>query len=659
MKTLIAVLIAAGMAHGQTLMPLPAKAEFGAGRLPITAAFSVSTTGVDDPRVKAVAIRLVARLVRQTGMPLDPGASSHSPTLTLHCEHRGEAVQKLGEDESYRLEITAAQARISAANALGVLRGVETFLQLVSADGEGFSVPAGVIEDHPRFAWRGLLIDVSRHWMPLDVIYRNLDAMAAVKLNVLHWHLSDDQGFRVESKRYPKLHELGSDGHYYTQDQVREVIAYARERGTRVVPEFDMPAHSTSWLVGYPELAAAPGPYEIGRHWGVFTPVLDPSKEIVYTFLDGFIGEMARLFPDEYFHIGGDEVNGKQWTASAQLTTFKQRHDLKDNHALQAYFNRRIQAIVAKHGKRMEGWDEILDPDLPKNIVIQSWRGSKSLAEAVKLGYQGILSSGYYLDLMQPASEHYAVDPLDQESANLTVAEQARILGGEACMWAEYVTPENIDSRLWPRAGAVAERLWSPGDARDASSMYARLETLSRRLEWLGLQHRQSYRTMLERLAGDSPVQPLEILAEAVEPVKRYARARSAKYTQQTPLNHLVDAVPPESAKAREFSALVDAANHAELRARLIAWRDNDAKLQPMLNRSFLLKELVPLSADLATLAATGLRALDYLDQHQRAPEQWVKEQKAFIENAKKPRAALLLIIAPSIEKLVNATAAR
>jgi len=242
--------------------------------------------------------------------------------------------------------------------------------------------------------------------------------MAAVKLNVFHWHLTDDQGFRIESKRFPKLHQLGSDGLYYTQKQIREVLDYARERGIRVVPEFDIPAHTSSWLVGYPLLASGPGSHEIGRHWGVYDPVMNPARESTYQFLDAFIGEMAALFPDEYFHIGGDEVNPKQWTHNPRIQAFARRHGLKNANELQAYFNKRIQAIVAKHGKRMEGWDEILNPDLPKSIVIQSWRGPKSLAEAARLGYTGLLSSNYYLDLMKPASFHYAVDPLGNEASS-------------------------------------------------------------------------------------------------------------------------------------------------------------------------------------------------------------------------------------------------
>jgi hexosaminidase len=226
------------------------------------------------------------------------------------------------------------------------------------------------IQDRPRFRWRGLLIDSARHFQPLDVIRRNLDAMAAVKLNVLHWHLSDNQGFRIESKRYPKLHGLGSDGHYYTQDEVRGVIAYAQARGIRVVPEFDMPGHGTSWLVGHPELGSAPGPYAIERKPGVMDPTLDPTREEVYRFLDRFLGEMAALFPDAYLHIGGDENEGKHWAANPRIQAFMQRaHGLQDKHALQAYFNRRPAEDRAAARQAHDG----LGRDLPARTCRRTW----------------------------------------------------------------------------------------------------------------------------------------------------------------------------------------------------------------------------------------------------------------------------------------------
>ena len=367
--------------------------------------------------------------------------------------------------------------------------------------------------------------------MPIEVVKRNLDGMAAVKLNVFHWHLSDDQGFRVESKLFPKLQVFGSDGLYYTQEQIRDVIAYAGDRGIRVVPEFDIPGHTTSWLVGYPELASAPGPYKIERNWGVFDATMDPTRESTYQFLDAFIAEMAALFPDPFFHIGGDEVTGKQWKNSPRIRAFMRKNHLKGTEELQAYFNRRLQKVVAKHGKRMEGWDEILDPDLPKDIVIQSWRGQKSLAEAARHGFSSILSAGYYLDHMEPASTLDAVDPLDGAAASLSEEERARIIGGEIAMWGEFVSPENVASRIWPRAAAVAERLWSPQEVKDVSSMYRRLDQV--------ITHQSSYLPMLERLAAGGSLEPLKTLADVVEPATFGQRIRTHKIHPTDPAESL------------------------------------------------------------------------------------------------------------------------
>jgi hexosaminidase len=342
------------------------------------------------------------------------------------------------------------------------------------------------------------LIDVCRHWIPLEVVKRNIDGMAALKLNVLHLHLTEYQGFRIESKKYPRLHELGSDGLYYTQEEAREIVAYARARGIRIVPEFDMPGHATSWFVGYPELASAPGAYKIERKWGVFDPAIDPTRAEVYEFIDNFIGEMAEIFPDAYMHIGGDEVSGKHWKNNPQIQAFMREKNLTDTRALQAYFNQRLSKILEKHGKRMIGWDEVLHPDLPQTTVVQSWRGQKSLAEAAKKGYSGILSSGYYLDHLLTAERHYMVDPLNANNG-LSEQEAARILGGEACMWGEEVDAENIDSRIWTRLPAIAERLWSPRNVTDVRDMYRRLDAVSLRLEELGLSHRSACGETLEQ----------------------------------------------------------------------------------------------------------------------------------------------------------------
>jgi hexosaminidase len=656
----IAVGAPSACAETYNLMPLPAKVEPGSGRLVIDGRFRVALEGYREPRIEAAAARLIERLAQQTGIPLREGLETEGgkATLVLHCDHAGEQVQSVREDESYELEVTQQQARLTAPTPVGLMRGIETFLQLVELDAQGFGAPAVRITDHPRFPWRGLMIDVCRHWMPADVIKRNIDAMAAVKLNVLHLHLSDDQGFRIESKRFPRLQDLGSDGHYFTQAQMAELIAYARGRGIRVVPEFDMPGHSTSWFVGYPEFASGPGPFHIERKWGIFDPTLDPTRDETYTFLDGLIGEMAALFPDEYFHIGGDEVNGAEWNQNARIVSFKKAQGMKDNTDLQTYFNRRLMPIVQKHGKKMIGWDEIFHPDLPKDIVVQSWRGPESLVQTARLGYMSILSSGYYLDHALAPADYYQVDPLAGAAAGLTAEQASHILGGEACMWSEFVTPENIDSRIWPSAAAIAERFWSPQDVKDLDSMYSRLEVVSRELDGVGVTRDSSYTEMLARLAGERSPETLKTLADVVEPVKAYAREGSRDYTSLTPYNRLVDAARPESEKARIFAAQVDhlIANKDAVRKQLILWRDSRGELLPILQHSALLEEDLPLAEDLSAVAKAGLEALDYLDSGKPAPQAWVDQQTVLLDLAAKPHAEVTLMIVGPVRNIMKAS---
>ncbi|HXJ13093.1 MAG TPA: family 20 glycosylhydrolase, partial [Candidatus Limnocylindrales bacterium] len=583
------------------LMPWPTSVQNGTGALKIDASFGVAFTGYNEARLDRAGQRFLLQLQRQTGLLISgKTVEPAKATLVVHTDHASKDVQELGEDEAYVLEVTPAGAKLNAANPLGVLRGLQTLLQLVDVSPDGFAAPAVSIKDQPRFGWRGLLIDSSRHFTPMEVLKRNLDGMEAVKMNVFHWHISDNQGFRAESKKLPKLHGLGSGGAYYTQNEIRELIAYARDRGIRVVAEFDMPGHSSSWFVGYPEIASTPGPFKIEEEWGVMDPAMDPTNEKTYKLLDVFIGEMTKLFPDHYFHIGGDEVNGKAWDANPKVQEFKKAHNYKTNDELQTYFSQRVQKLVNKHGKAAVGWDEIFVPGAPKDIVIHSWRGSKALAAAAKEGYQGILSNGYYIDLMWSAARHYTVDPLSGEAADLTPDQKKLVLGGEATMWSEYVNWENIDNRIWPRTAAIAERYWSPQSVTDVNSMYARLDVISERLEWVGLTHRSQPRKMLQRIAGPATPQEfaaLKALADVVEPVKDYTRGETTSYTAitTTPLNHIVDAVPPESDVARRFdekvSAFVggscrDANVAAQLRAQLTKWRENDAALQSLAQRS-------------------------------------------------------------------------
>lgn len=621
MRIAILFMCAAVLAAEPALMPAPVKVQAMPGNFPIDANLVVETTGGANARLAPAVKAFLSRLARETGVLYAPQvpAPADAHRLIVECAG-GAAYPVLGEDESYTLDVSAAEIRVHAATADGAIHALATLAQWIQPGPEGFAAAGVHIEDRPRFPWRGLMLDVCRHWMPVDVIHRNLDAMAAVKLNVLHWHLSEDQGFRVESKRYPRLHELGSNGDYYTQDQIREIVDYARDRGIRVVPEFDVPGHSGAWFPGHPELAAAPGPFTMGGRGGVSE--MDPTKDTTYAVLDGFIGEMAQLFPDPYYHIGGDEVNPRAWNQSATIQAFAKEHGLKDAKEIQVYFNQRLLKIVQKYGKTMVGWDEILVPGLPTDAVIQSWRGQKSLSEAAAKGYRGILSWGYYLDHLSTAAFHYGVDPLGGPDAAALTPEQAqRIMGGEACMWAELVGPETVDSRVWPRTAAIAERLWSPGTVTDADSMYTRLEPVSRNLEFTGVMHRAYYLSSVDRIAGGQPVAPVRVLADAVE-AYGLNLGRLGRPTGAMPLNRFVDACQPESElvlslerATRRFLAdrSADAADKATLRRQFEIWTANDAQFQAIAVNNKLLAEVAPISKDLGALGEAGIQLLDYL----------------------------------------------
>ena len=670
---LILILTATGAISAQdlqtarrNLMPVPANVSWKSGRLPVNKSFTVAVKGQTDERLRNYIFRVMRRLEGRTVLEMsrvlsnDPGAAQ----LLIETQSTGNAIPKLGDDESYALEISDRQAKITAPTTVGAMRGLETFLQLLEGDKDGFYFPAVSINDKPRFVWRGLMIDSARHFQPMEVLKRNLDAMAAVKLNVLHWHLTEDQGFRVETKKFPELHEKGSDGLFYTQEQIREIIRYAADRGIRVMPEFDMPGHATAWLVSHPKIGSgAPGvTYTIERNPGIFDPTLDPTNEKTYELLEVFFKEMSALFPDAYMHIGGDENEGKQWDANQKIQAFKKEKNIKDNHELQTYFNKRILKFLQKNGKTMMGWDEIFQPDLPKDVVIHSWRGQKALAEAAKQGFQGVLSNGYYIDLMFPASQHYAVDPIPADTA-LTAEEQKRILGGEATMWSEWVSPETIDSRIWTRTAAIAERFWSPREVNQTEDMYRRLAVIDEQLEELGLTHRKNQPMLLRRLANSSDISALQKLVSVIEPVKEYRRYQQRKQTMLSPLTGLIDAAQADAPNARLFNRAVDellagrdsAENQAKIRTLLGDWRAAEADLQKTMENSPALAEAKQLAADFQNLNRIALDALDTLNGKQARSADWGDAQLKMLDEIAKPKAALEFAHLSGVKKLVAA----
>jgi hexosaminidase len=649
------------------LMPVPSQLELGETALEIDSEFSVTIEGDGvTPRLRRGVQRMLRRLSDRSALFFDNATflqlkGRSMASMVVSANRVG--ILGTSEDESYRLTITTDGIALQAATDIGALRGLETFLQLLSLDENGVTVPEIAIYDEPRFPWRGLMIDSSRHFMPVAMVKRNLDGMAAVKLNVLHWHLVDDQGFRVESLAWPKLHEQASDGNYYTRAQIRDVIDYAAERGIRVVPEFDLPGHGSAWLTAYPELASAPGPYEIERSWGIFDPTVNPTIEKTYEFLDALFAEMAELFDDEFIHIGGDENNGKHWLANPEIVAFMDEKGYEGPLTLQRYFNERVLAILTKYGKRMVGWDEIFEDGLPKNVVIQSWRGRESLFESARLGYSGILSNGYYIDLIHPTDHHYLNDPLPADSP-LNPEEAARILGGEATMWAEYVSPETVDSRIWPRTAAIAERFWSPGRVRDLEDMYRRMDRISLMLEELGLQHERNRPVMLRRLCQCRDVTALEVLLGAIEPVKVYNRGRLRKHTQFSPLTRMVDAAWPDAGPAREFGWAVERLIESDfmeeddldaVRTALITWSDNHAVLEETIRTSPALADIEAISLTLAEVAAIGLEALDLAVADSTEDKEWLDIRLENLEAARESHGQTELVVIDPVVDLVCA----
>lgn len=660
----LALLAPVGLsAQVESVLPVPRSVQAGAGRLAVDSTFRVSIVGHRDARLERGVARALARLEEHvnTGITRDLGGAVDPATLRVDVASAGGRVQGIDENESYHLEVTSQNATLRATTVVGALRGLETLLQLVTSDSSSFYISEVTVDDAPRFRWRGLLVDVSRHFMPVEQVKRTLDGMAMVKLNVLHWHLSDDQGFRAESRRYPKLHRQGSDGQYYTQAQLREIVAYARDRGIRVVPEFDMPGHSTAWFVGYPQFATKAAPIRIRREWGGADAIFDPSKEVAYTFIDRFIGEMAAIFPDAYWHIGGDEVESKHWNQNRRIAAWKRRRGFRTNAEAQAYFNQRLTRILTKHGKRMIGWDEILHPKLPQRTVVQSWRGTNYLSEATRGGFASILSAPYYLDHIKPATEFYLADPVPR-TTDMTPEQQALVLGGEACMWSEFVSFETTDSRLWPRLGAVAERLWSPQEVTDVADMYRRLEILSGRLEGAGLRVLSHTERMLRKIYPAGDLSPLDTLLTVVQP-PHFGQALNGVQTNQLhPLTRLVDAARPdpsgrwltERLVRRVVQSRSDSAAHDSLVTLLSRWRDLGPAIRNLAVETPAIGEALPVVMALERTSVIGLEALQLLRANTQASNGWLEAAAGEFRRYEAPQHLLRVAILPEIRKLLS-----
>jgi len=417
-------------------------------------------------------------------------------------------------DEAYELTIEPKGVTVKAGSERGAFYGLVSMLQLLPpeiespklADDVCWTMPCVQINDSPRFVWRGMHLDVCRHFVPVEFIKKQLDVMALFKMNTFHWHLTEDQGWRIEIKKYPKLTELGSKriegdgsvyGGFYTQDEVREVVAYAAERFINVVPEIELPGHSLAALVGYPELSCTGGPFKVRNIWGVEPDIYCAGKEEVFHFLEDIIDEVVPLFPYEYFHIGGDESPKDRWEKCADCQKRMRDEGLKDEHELQSYFVQRIEKVLLRHGKKMIGWDEILEGGLAPSATVMSWRGEQGGIEAARQGHDVIMTPGnwVYLDHYQgdsrvePVSiggyttleESYGYDPVPKD---LELEKTKHILGTQGNVWTEYMyTPDLIEYRIYPRIIALAEVGWTEKANKDYNSFLERMDNQFVRLD--------------------------------------------------------------------------------------------------------------------------------------------------------------------------------
>ena len=661
---LIACVTVFAQANTFNVMPLPQSIKVNGQKCTIKKSFTIAVNGNAGERVYAEASRMLRRLDNRVGLFFTQGfitKKDTAATATLLLKVKRPAELKLYEDEAYHLTVTYKQIIVEAETDFGAIRAMETILQMLSVDDNGYYFPGVEVNDFPRFPWRGLLLDVCLHWMPMDVIKRTLDGMAAVKLNVFHFHFSEDQAFRVESKVFPKLTELGAEGNFFTQEEVKEIIRYADQRGIRVVPEIDVPGHATAMIKAYPQLASIPREYELQRYYGVFDPSLDVTKEYTYQFLDTLFGEMTQLFPDEYFHIGGDENTGKDWENSPTIQAYMKDKNIKNTNDLHTEFNKRLLPMLTKYGKKVMGWDEILQPGVPKDIVIQSWRGGQPYYESLRKGYTSLLSSGYYIDLIQPANYHYLIDPSPAD-AKLTDAQRKLILGGEATMWTEHTTTETVDSRIWPRTAAIAERLWSAQNVKDVDDMYRRLDIISLRLEEVGSTHIKNKGMLMRRLCNAENTEALEVLVNVIEPLKIYQRnTGDTMYNVFSPYTKIADVATPDQKVAREFRKNVSA--YIKLRDKdlekgitsyLLLWRDNHNKFLELVKKSPVLQEAVILSKNLSAISVIGLEAIRFINTKTVPPTNWKTTANTALRKAGEQGGRCDLQVVTAIKALVN-----
>jgi len=490
-----------------SLVPWPASYRADSGRWMPGRAVTVSGPGNTTAEQRELTALTRLTLQESFGIPARPPAQGRAAEVTVRIRP-GPVPDSLRE--SYRLRVTPRGISIEARSGAGVFYALQTLRQLAASagNGAGRGIPAVEISDRPRFGWRGLHLDVVRHFYSVEFVKRYIDLMARYKYNTFHWHLTDDQGWRIEIKAYPRLTSVGGwrretikeknfnpyigdsipYGGYYTQAEIREVVRYAADRFVTVVPEIEMPGHARAALAAYPDLACTPGPFEVGTIWGVEDDIFCPTEH-TFKVLEEVLTEVMALFPSKYIHVGGDEVPKVRWKNSEFAQGLMRREGLKDEEELQTYFIQRIERFLNAHGRRLIGWDEIIDGGIAPRATVMSWRGISGGITAARQGHDVIMTPGSHLYFdhyqgdraweplsiggLSPLEKVYAFEPVPTE---LTAAQSRHILGAQANMWNEYVATEaHVEYMIYPRALALSEVLWSPAPARDWNSFVSRL----------------------------------------------------------------------------------------------------------------------------------------------------------------------------------------
>jgi len=506
------------------IVPEPVSISLERGHFSITPK-SIIITNIDDGELNNIANHLnrhISDLYNFTPLAITNGEKGQKGSIFLKLD------KECGiQPEGYRLSVSKDRIEICAASPNGLHYGLQTLYQLMPAKKKGFSrikVKSAEITDYPRFEWRGLHLDVSRHFMPKEFVLRYLDYMAMHKMNKFHLHLTDDQGWRIEIKRYPLLTKIGSvrnetligryskendkydktpHGGFYTQEDIKEIVKYAAERYITVIPEIEMPGHALAALSAYPELGCTGGPYKSATKWGVFDDVMCAGKEGTFEFLQGVLEEVMNLFPSGYIHIGGDECPKTRWHECPLCQKRMKEEGLKDEHQLQSYFVQRMERFINSKGRKLIGWDEILEGGLAPNAAVMSWRGEEGGIEAARQNHYVVMTpvSHCYLDYYQgdskteplaiggftPLEKIYGYEPVP---AALNGESAKYIMGAQGNVWTEYMaTTQYVEYMVYPRAAALSEVLWSPKQTRDYSSFKMRMKTMIKRYKAIGLNY--------------------------------------------------------------------------------------------------------------------------------------------------------------------------